>query len=175
VRETDGAIREAVTQREVENAIWDEIHGKRFYLTEQAPICKGKLRGDFGYMANTKAAKEVLAGTYVCPEGTDSGTIDLFEEIACLRSIIPDNSVSTIMWKNGWRDQWRGKKEETSSSESALHFGHYKAAGPSQILSQHTTLLRLQSVTSGVFCLIGGVEACLVCWRKCRGAAWWIS
>jgi hypothetical protein len=38
----DGTVQEATTQREVENAIWDEIHGKRFYLAEQAPICKGK-------------------------------------------------------------------------------------------------------------------------------------
>ena len=67
-----------------------------------------------------------------------------------------------------------GEKEETLSSESGLHFGHTKQ-GPSQILSQHTTLLRLQYVTSGVFCLIGGVEACLVCGRKCWGAAWGIS
>jgi hypothetical protein len=105
VRETDGLIRdEAVTQREVEDAIWDEIHGKRFYLAEQAPIRKGKLRGDFGYMTNTKAAQELLAETYVCPEGTDSGTIYLFEEVAWLRLIIPANLVSTIMRKNGWRE-----------------------------------------------------------------------
>lgn len=111
VRESDGAIREATTQREVEDSIWNEIHGKRFYLAEQAPICQGRLRGDFGYMANTKATREVLAGTYVCPEGTDSGTIDLFQEIAWLRSIIPENSVSTVMRRSGWSDQWRGKKE----------------------------------------------------------------
>jgi hypothetical protein len=62
VRESDGAIREATTQREVEDSIWNEIHGKRFYLAEQAPICQGRLQGDFGYMANTKATREVLAG-----------------------------------------------------------------------------------------------------------------
>ena len=60
-----GGIEEARTQDEVEHMIWEEIRGKRFYLAEQAPICKGKLRGDFGYMANTKAAEEVLNGTYV--------------------------------------------------------------------------------------------------------------
>jgi hypothetical protein len=97
VGKSDGAICEAITQREVEDAIWNEIHGKRFYLAEQAPIYQGKLRGDFGYMANTEEAREVLPGTYVCPEGTDSGTIDLFQEIAWLRSIIPVNSVSTVM------------------------------------------------------------------------------
>jgi hypothetical protein len=72
VKESDGAIREATTQHKVEDAIWNEIHaGKRFYLAEQAPICQGKLRGDFGYMANNEAAREVLAGSrYLClPRG----------------------------------------------------------------------------------------------------------
>jgi hypothetical protein len=59
VRE-DGSTQEAGSQREVENMIWDEIHGKRFFLAEQAPICQGWLRGEFGYMASTPAAERVL-------------------------------------------------------------------------------------------------------------------
>jgi hypothetical protein len=55
VRQEDGTVLEATTQREVEQAIWNEIHGKRFYLAEQAPICRGRLRGEFGYMADTVA------------------------------------------------------------------------------------------------------------------------
>eukprot|EP00956_Cyclotella_meneghiniana_P011368 scaffold15956_cov32-Cyclotella_meneghiniana.AAC.1 len=95
VTQSDGSIIEATTQRAVHEAIWSNIHGKRFHLAEQAPICKGKLRGDFGYMANTTSAAEVLNGMYTCPDGTDEGTRDLFEEIAILRSIVPKDSVST--------------------------------------------------------------------------------
>ena len=38
-------IDEATTQSTVHEAIWDEIHRKRFYLVEQASICQGSLRG----------------------------------------------------------------------------------------------------------------------------------
>lgn len=69
VKHADGTTYEASGQRGVEETIWNEIHGKRFYIAEQAPICQGKLRGIFGYMANN---------TYQCPEGTSKGTIDLF-------------------------------------------------------------------------------------------------
>lgn len=62
--------------------MWSEIHGKRFYLAEQAPICQGHLRGEFGYMANTKAAEEVLAGSYQPAEDMHQGTMDLFDEIS---------------------------------------------------------------------------------------------
>jgi hypothetical protein len=39
----DGEVTEYDTQDSVENAIWSEIHSKRFYLAEQAPICQGTL------------------------------------------------------------------------------------------------------------------------------------
>ena len=51
------------TQRLAQEATWKGIHDKRFYLAEQAPICKGQLRGEFGCMATTPAAKQVLDGT----------------------------------------------------------------------------------------------------------------
>eukprot|EP00956_Cyclotella_meneghiniana_P005296 scaffold6639_cov27-Cyclotella_meneghiniana.AAC.1 len=97
VTQADGTIIDATSQRAVHEAIWSNIHGKRFHLAEQAPICKGKLRGDFGYIANTSAAAAVLNGIYTCPEGTDEGTRDLFDEIAHLRSIVPKDSVSTTI------------------------------------------------------------------------------
>ena len=48
----------------VEKAILQNIHGegKRFYQAEEAPICRGRLRGQFGYNANTAAARAVLDG-----------------------------------------------------------------------------------------------------------------
>ena len=54
VEDEDGGINEYDTQDEVESAIWDVIHGKRFYLAERAPICEGRLRGEFGYLANIR-------------------------------------------------------------------------------------------------------------------------
>ena len=70
-------------------AIWDEVHRKRFHLAEEAPICQGKLRGDFGYLANTKAARQALEGTYRHEEGGHQATKELLEEVARIRAIVP--------------------------------------------------------------------------------------
>eukprot|EP00956_Cyclotella_meneghiniana_P022017 scaffold40896_cov41-Cyclotella_meneghiniana.AAC.6 len=140
-RETsDGGLEEARTQEEVEHMVWEEIHGKRFYLAEQAPICKGRLRGDFGYMANTNAAKAVLASEYEFPLDGHQGTKDIFDEVARIRSIVPKNSVSTDLRRPVWKEKWRGSSEKTSSSLSGLHFGHYIAGTSSEIISHHHAL-----------------------------------
>jgi hypothetical protein len=89
----DGSISESSTKGEVESTLFGEIQGKRFYLAEQAPICKGRLRGEFGYMANTPAGRAVLSGDYKFAEDLDVGTRELFEEVALLRRMIPANSV----------------------------------------------------------------------------------
>ena len=97
-----GAIEEATTQQTVHEAIWDEIHRKRFYLAEQAPICQGSLRGDFGYTACSPTAKKVLEGRYEYPEGFDSATRELLEECAPILQTVPKQSVSKIIRRQEW-------------------------------------------------------------------------
>ena len=40
---------------------------------------------------------------------------------------MPKVSVSSHMDRKDWREHWRRSREETSSSLSGRHFGHYKA------------------------------------------------
>ena len=49
----DDTMKEVSSQEEVQQAIWENIHMKQFYLAEEAPICNGELRGMFGYNATT--------------------------------------------------------------------------------------------------------------------------
>ena len=91
----DGSVIEYDTQHSVENGIWDGIHGKRFYLAEQAPICQGRLRGEFGYNAATPAARQVLDGTYVYPPDCDPATKLILKECEQIRKVIPQDTVST--------------------------------------------------------------------------------
>ena len=93
MEDNDGTVRKANTMREVEGTLFQEIHGKRFYLAKQAPICKGRLRGDFGYMANMPSSKAVLKGRYTFPTGGDEGTKELLNEVARIRRLIPANTV----------------------------------------------------------------------------------
>ncbi len=79
-----------MTQEAVEQLFFSKVHKKHYTLAREAPICKGALFQDFGYMANTPASKAVLDGTYVAPADLDA-TKELFAEIATIRSLIPAN------------------------------------------------------------------------------------
>ena len=140
VQEQGGLVREAATRGDVERTLFEEIHGKRFYLAEQAPIRKGKLRGEFGYMANTPASQAVLDGRYNYSEDFDAGTRELLEEVTRIRALVQGNAVDTCVWRAGWISKWRKARERTSSSHSGLHFSHYIAGATSQVISHHHSL-----------------------------------
>jgi hypothetical protein len=145
VANEEGQVTEITDQQEVEQEIWRQIHGKRFYLAEQAPICQGRLRGDFGYLANTRAAEQVLAGTYNPDEEIDEGTRGLFDEIAAIRAEIPKNSVDTLVKHPIWQQRWKKAQEKTSSSESGRHM----AASDSELISYCHALLAAIAVKRG--------------------------
>ena len=88
------------TQDTMQNAIWDNIHRKRFHLAEDAPICKGDLRDDFGYNAVSPIAQAVLDGTYQYPPDFDQATKELCEECARIWLIVPKNSIRTAINKD---------------------------------------------------------------------------
>ena len=119
-----GNVRVCSSQREVENAIWKEIHYKKFYLAEEAPICQGVLRGEFGYSGVSSAAKAVLDGSYEYPEDMDEATKEIIKGVARIMLSVPKGSASYKITKENWQKKWARAKEETSSSKSGLHFGH---------------------------------------------------
>jgi len=172
VQEKDGTVREAKTKREVEGTLFQEIHGKRFYLAEQAPICKGRLRGDFGYLADTEAGRAVLAGQYEYHADFDAGTRELLEEVTRLRQLVPPNSVDVRVRPPRWMDKWRKAKEKTSSSHSGYHFSHYIAGATSLLISHHHSLkasicskrgFSLERWKEGLTCIIEKIPGnCLV-------------
>jgi len=132
-----GAIVEHTTRESVEQTIFSEIHNKRYTMAGEAPICKGGLFEEFGYTSNTAAGKAVLNGTYVAPAGTDQATVDLFAEVGEIRQRIPKDSVSVCITPQQWKRYWQIVNEETSSSESGLHFGHYVVGSASDIISYY--------------------------------------
>ncbi|KAL7450165.1 hypothetical protein ACHAWC_004513 [Mediolabrus comicus] len=137
VMDEAGDVTEHDTQEAVENAIFEGIHNQRFYLAEEAPICRGRLKGQFGYNATTAAADRVLDGTFVFDEDYHAATDQLFQQIARIRSLVPINSVSSLIDHVSWATSWRKTNEQTSSSYSGLHFGHYKAGADSDYISNY--------------------------------------
>ena len=51
--EEEGFLVKHNTRESIEEAIFNNIHRKRFFLAETAPACNGRLRGLFGYNAAT--------------------------------------------------------------------------------------------------------------------------
>ena len=123
----EGTLSEHLTQETVQEAIFTNIHRKRFFLAEAAPICSENLQGKFGYNSTTRTAKAILNGTYEFPPDFDQATREILMEWARIWEMIPINSLNTLITKEEWRHRWRGCRELTSSLESGLHFGHYIA------------------------------------------------
>ena len=98
-----GGIVEFTGQYKVENTIWDKINKKIFHLEEQASICQGQLRGEFGYLANTPAASQVLYGAYNYPPGCDPATQDTLKECEIIRCIVPKAAVSSTFQTKSWQ------------------------------------------------------------------------
>jgi hypothetical protein len=70
----------------------------------------------------------------------DASTRELFEEIAHIRGMVPLDSVNGLISRERWQQRWKKVKEETSSSRSGLHFGHYIAGTDCDYISQFHAL-----------------------------------
>ena len=64
IEEDNSQITECSTQPKVQLIMCSKIQQERYHLTEEAPICQGRLCGDFGYNAAIPAGTAVLNGTY---------------------------------------------------------------------------------------------------------------
>ena len=72
---------------------------------------------------------------YEFSEDYHEATQQLFEQIAKIRSLVPLNSVETLIDRVTWASSWRRSREATSSSISGFHFGHYIAGAESDYIS----------------------------------------
>ena len=148
--EDSGTLTEHVTQESVQQAIFENIHRKRFFLAEAAPACNGRLRGLFGYNATTITARRILEGTYIYPEDFDQATREICEECARIRLLVPKDSLNLLITQQDWKRQWKGRRESTSSSESGLHFGHYIAGCESDQIAQFHALKATLVINRGM-------------------------
>jgi hypothetical protein len=151
VKDDDGEVTTYSTQEEVQKVIWSEVHQSRYHMAEEAPICQGRLLGEFGYNAATLAARQVLNGTYEFGEDFfHEATRRFMESVAEIRSEIPVDSVDRIITQEIWQQKWKKKKEETSSSVSGLHFGHYISGAHSDEISDFHALKTSLAIVHGI-------------------------
>jgi hypothetical protein len=63
----EGTLTEYITQKSVQQVIFDNIHKIRLQLSEAAPICSGQLQENFGYNTMIVTVRAILTGTYLYP------------------------------------------------------------------------------------------------------------
>ena len=132
---------ECTTREAVEEAIHNEI-SLRFSRAKSAPMCNGPLFELLGYNADTEAGAQILEGTFVPPPGIETATILILNNIVMIWAEMGEGKVSITITREDFQHYWRRMKERTSLSYSGRHFGHYKAAGFSDYLSdEHAGVL----------------------------------
>ena len=150
VEDGAGGVVDVDTEEAVQEAIFNEVHWKCYNLAKEAPIFQGALWGQFGYSATSPTAHSVLDGTYDFPPEMDKATRELFEEIACIRLMVLSGLVDGLISRKRWQKQWQKVKEDTSLSQSGLHFGHYIASTDCNYISQIHALRVLLALKQGI-------------------------
>ena len=80
----------------------------------------------------------------------DASTRELFEEIAHIRGMVPSDSVNGLISWERWQERWKKVKEDTSLSQSGLHFGHYIAGTDCDYISQFHALRVSLALKKGI-------------------------
>ena len=149
VRDDDGLVSKLTTKEEVEAAIQRECE-VRFQLGHSAPISSSLLAEELRYLSDNDIAERIIRGEYVIPDGLDNATALLLDEIGKVGMTVVAGHRTITISPDDFRQYWRRIKENTSSSASGLHHGHYKAAIQSEmitkVLAQHVNVI----VKSGV-------------------------
>ena len=99
-------------------------------------ICQGVLFDLLGFSADTETAVEILEGRFNPSDDMDEPTQLLFEEMGRIWKKMESGEVDIVITADYFQHYWRRAKEKTLSSYSKLHFGHYKAAAKSDLLSK---------------------------------------
>jgi len=121
---------------------------QRFQRVRVAPICNDQLLEDFGHLGEKEANRQVLEGTYQCPQFTDKYTQLLLEEAAHISSKLGHQRVSNFVSISDFQDYWQHASEDTQSSFSGCHFGHFIAVSKDSYLSAlHAAKISLATST----------------------------
>ena len=85
----------------------------------------------------------VLNGTYVYPDNMEPYTRLILEQARNVFSQMSDDEVTDVVTTQDFQEFWQHAKEDIQSSESGVHFGHYKAAS----FDRHLSTLQAAKLT----------------------------
>ncbi len=121
--ESTGSRRECTTRQALEQACLAEA-GHRFTQANTTPCFQTPIWEIFGELGvNRKAFDQVLAGTFEPPPTCDQFTKKVLAHLKRPETVRPTKEPQLAEYIYGWKKA----REETSSSYSNVHFGHYIA------------------------------------------------
>ena len=115
-----------------------------------------------------------LNGTYAFPDNMDETTKEICEEVARIRQMIPTDLASLLVTKDTWQKKWSKLKEDTSSSYSGLHFGHYISGAESDLISQFHAMKTSIALKEGIALSLWS-NGMLVMLEKCLESDWCLN
>ena len=107
------------------------------------------LRSALGFLGTTEVARQILAGTYEPPSEVDEQTRHFLSILQATAPLDPTNCISCEITRGDFQQHWQQAREHTSSSVSGLHYGHYKSAAHSELLSEIHAIMTELAVTGG--------------------------
>lgn len=134
-RMRDGRVVEYDRKEDVEGAIQKECE-VRFTLAHSAPVAKTLLGDRLKYFSDEVLARSIIDGTYEIPEDLEPATALVVEAIGEMgMKIINGEGQEIVISPDEFRRFWKRVGEFTSSSPSNKHYGHYKAAAQSEMIT----------------------------------------
>ena len=116
----------------VEQGIMNMIQ-TRYHLLDSTPLMEGALLGELGLKADTPTAQAILEGeTLQLP--TDNPAVQDFLHLFKRQG--DSGEIPLQVSTDDFLSYWKRAKEDTSSSLSGRHFGHYKTATRSPLLTK---------------------------------------
>ena len=129
----DNSICDTYSEKEdVEKWASYHIH-RNFRQVYNTPTGQGIFREQFGLLANTPAADDVIAGTYVPPEEMDHHLGLMLQHLQRPESVEEFDPEVTMVEVKG---ACKSMREKTSSSPHGCHFGHFVAISEDDFLCQ---------------------------------------
>jgi len=124
----------------------------RFRLGHSAPISHTLLGDDLRYLLDSSIAEQIILGEYTCPDYIDPHTSALLTLIGELgQAVLRGTSGNDfLITPEDCRLFWRRINENTSSSPSGQHHGHWMAIARSSTLSELITDQMNLIVHSGI-------------------------
>jgi hypothetical protein len=142
VFEMDDDGRHAMTTKDnIEDACIRE-NSQWFSQSRNTPFMTSPLVDDFGYLADTVAAGQVLQGCYQVPDGTKPYTRLLLDQLYVPWEVTKMTPISLEIPTNEHKNAWRKQNEETASEPTSLAFNHYKAAAKDPTLADFDATMR---------------------------------